>query len=180
MLRRLFRMLVFIALLVVAGWAISRFLNREEDFDDFEDIDATLDFTETPVEIDVPYEAGGAALARSESSALAAESASEPAAQTAESPAAQAQTGAAQQPAAANRAPAAQGSLIDIDGIGPTYASRLRDIGITSLDDLAGADAGAIAGKMEVIGGREKVQDWIKQAQEMAAGSAASGSQSGE
>lgn len=160
MLRRLFRLLVFAALLALAAWAAARFLNREEDFEDYEDIDATLDFTETPVEIDVPYDAGTATATLTETSPSSTESA--PAAESHETLVAQA--------TAATAPVATGGSVIDVNGIGPTYAARLREIGINSLSDLANASVDDIAGKIDVIQGRNEIQDWIDQAKRMTSG----------
>lgn len=157
MLRRLFRLLVFAALLALAVWAAARFLNREEDFEDYEDIDATLDFTETPVEIDVPYDAGTATATLTETSPSSIESA----------PASESQAPAV---ASVTAARATGGSVIDVNGIGPTYAARLRDIGIGSLSDLANASVDDIAGKIDVIQGRAEIQDWIDQAKRMTSG----------
>ena len=191
MLRRLFRLLFFAALLALVAWAVSRFLNREEDFDDFDDIDATLDFAETPVEIDVPYDAGSATVSSSASTAgQEAEPTATPTDGSAAPVAAELEPQAVEAPqtpeagSGAQEAPASQGgtegTLIDVNGIGPTYAARLRDAGISSLHDLAGADADDLGGKIEVIGGRNEVQSWIDQAREMTSRSAPTGSQAGE
>jgi len=192
MLRLLFRLLFFAALLALVAWAVSRFLNREEDFDDFDDIDATLDFAETPVEIDVPYDAGSATVSSSvgtaepeaESITTPTDGSAAPVAAELESQA----TDVTQTPEAASAGTQeaatpqdeTEGSLIDVNGIGPTYAARLRDAGISSLQDLAGANADDLGGKIEVIGGRNEVQSWIDQAREMTSRSAPTGSQAGE
>jgi len=59
----------------------------------------------------------------------------------------------------------ADGGLEAIDGVGPTYAGRLRDAGIESVGDLAAADAAALAGEADVSVSR--LEDWIEQAREM-------------
>ena len=125
------RILLWGFLILVALWVVSRLTNREEDFDDYDDIDPGMDFTETPVEIEVSAEPTHARVAVAKPNS------------------------------------ASKGSIIDVMGIGPTYAARLRDLGIASLGDLAKADAEALAEKLEVIGGRESIEGWIKQAQEM-------------
>jgi polyhydroxyalkanoate synthase len=61
-------------------------------------------------------------------------------------------------------------ALIDINGIGPTYASRLMEAGINTLDDLAKADPDELAERLDVIGGRATVQNWIMQAQGLTPG----------
>src|SRR5256885_15669602 len=60
MFRLLRRLLLWGLLLLAAIWIVSRLLNREEDFDDYDDIDIGMDFAETPVEIDVPAESAPA------------------------------------------------------------------------------------------------------------------------
>jgi predicted flap endonuclease-1-like 5' DNA nuclease len=180
MLSRLFRLLVLAALLALAAWAVSRFLNREEDFEDYEDIDSTLDFIETPVEIDVPYDSGTASPAP-QASAQTSTAENGAASDTVtvapvreETPAAASEKASAAKSGkgSAGAATADSGSIIDVNGIGPTYAARLKEIGVNSLADLARADADDIAGKIEVIGGRNEVQDWIDQAKRMTSSAA--------
>ena len=149
------RLLLWGLLVLIAIIVATRLLNREEDFDDYEDIDMGLDFTETPVEIDVPAESAPMASTASPESATTMESAME-------SSSTSGTTGMGH-------------SLIDIVGIGPTYAARLQDAGITSLSALANADAGSLAEKVDVIGGRATIEDWIKQAQEMSSSGTSGG-----
>jgi len=52
--------------------------------------------------------------------------------------------------------------LTIIKGVGPVYATRLEDAGITSLAGLAAADAGGLAATIDVAAGR--VSDWISEA----------------
>jgi predicted flap endonuclease-1-like 5' DNA nuclease len=141
------RLLLWGLLVLIALFVASRLLNREEDFDDYDDIDMGLDFNETPVEIDVSAESASPNSFVSTGVGASMESAAE-------------DTG-------ASGGATMEHSLIDIVGIGPTYAARLQDAGISSLSDLANADAGSLAEKVEVIGGRATIEDWIKQAQEM-------------
>jgi predicted flap endonuclease-1-like 5' DNA nuclease len=136
MLRWLLRLLFIGLILFVAARVISRMLGGEEDFDDFDDIDSGFEFTETPVEIDVPVGNGSSEFAMSSAPTISADDAD-----------------------------AQRQALIDINGIGPTYASRLMDAGINTLDDLANADAGSLAEKLDVIGGQATVENWIAQAQ---------------
>lgn len=158
MLRWLLRLLIIGLILFVATRVVSRMLGGDEDFDDYDDIDAGFEFTETPVEIDVPAGNGSSTQALSVASA--------PVATTSAMP----------RPAAKPAAPSAgsagktRQALIDINGIGPTYASRLKEAGIKTLDDLAKADPGSLAEKLDVIGGQATVENWIAQAREMTAG----------
>ncbi|MFD1586578.1 class III poly(R)-hydroxyalkanoic acid synthase subunit PhaC [Halorientalis brevis] len=48
-----------------------------------------------------------------------------------------------------------------VDGIGPTYAERLRDAGIETTTDLAAADAATVAEVAEVS--ESRAQDWLDQ-----------------
>lgn len=49
-----------------------------------------------------------------------------------------------------------------IDGLGPTFRERLSEAGISSIDDLAGADPDTIAEAADVS--RERAEEWIDQA----------------
>src|SRR6187402_833484 len=60
MLRWLVRLLVLALIAIAGAILVSRLTNREEDFDDYDDLEAGFDFQETPVEIEVPAEASGA------------------------------------------------------------------------------------------------------------------------
>ncbi|MCT9096600.1 class III poly(R)-hydroxyalkanoic acid synthase subunit PhaC [Haloarchaeobius sp. HME9146] len=53
-----------------------------------------------------------------------------------------------------------------IDGIGPSYAERLRKAGIESIAALAAADADELAAETDV--NPQRVQDWIAQATDLA------------
>jgi polyhydroxyalkanoate synthase len=48
-----------------------------------------------------------------------------------------------------------------VDGIGPTYAERLRDIGIETTGDLAAADVSTVAEAAQVS--KARAQDWLDQ-----------------
>jgi polyhydroxyalkanoate synthase len=54
--------------------------------------------------------------------------------------------------------------LESIDGIGPAYASRLREAGVASVTDLAAADPAHLAGDVSV--GVERVRGWVERARE--------------
>jgi predicted flap endonuclease-1-like 5' DNA nuclease len=153
MLRWLTRLLIFGVIVAVAGFVVSRILNREEDFDDFDDIDAGLEFQETPVEIDVAAEdtastggAGSGAQAGNMTSVL--DIGTE-----------------------AGAAP----SLLDISGIGPAYEARLQSVGINTIEDLANADPAQVASQIDVIGGEGTIEGWIQQAKEQSSQSATPG-----
>jgi polyhydroxyalkanoate synthase len=70
--------------------------------------------------------------------------------------------GAAEGDTDADPASAEKSDLEEIDGIGPTYAERLREGGIATIADLADADAESVA---ELTGvGVARAQDWLDQA----------------
>jgi polyhydroxyalkanoate synthase len=52
--------------------------------------------------------------------------------------------------------------LEELEGIGPTYAERLREAGIRTIAELAEADAETVAEAAEV--GTARAEDWIQQA----------------
>jgi hypothetical protein len=56
--------------------------------------------------------------------------------------------------------------LEDVEGIGSTYADRLRDSGIESVFDLAEADADEVSEAADTS--ESRAEDWIGQAQDMA------------
>src|SRR5207237_6650781 len=116
--------------LFVAARVVSRMLGGEEDFDDYDDIDAGFEFTETPVEIDVPAEDLPAPSMYAE----------------AEMPA---DTTMPADAASSNRQ-----DIIDINGISPTYASRLMDAGITTLADLANAHPDQLTHRLDASSGQ--------------------------
>lgn len=64
--------------------------------------------------------------------------------------------------------PSVEADLEDVEGIGPTYAERLRAAGIESVAALAAADASL---GEEVEGRGVDVEDWIERAQRMVEGS---------
>ena len=55
-------------------------------------------------------------------------------------------------------------NLETIDGIGPTYAERLRDGDIVTVDDLAAADVDTVAELAQV--GLSRAEDWLEQARQ--------------
>lgn len=58
-------------------------------------------------------------------------------------------------------------ALTDLDGVGPAYAEDLADAGYESLLELANADPATVAAEADLPVSR--VEDWIDQAQELAA-----------
>ncbi|MDZ7688092.1 MAG: class III poly(R)-hydroxyalkanoic acid synthase subunit PhaC [Halobacteriales archaeon] len=56
-----------------------------------------------------------------------------------------------------------EANIEEIDGIGPTYAGRLREAGIESIDDLRDASLEEVAETAEVS--EKRARDWLEQAQ---------------
>ena len=63
-------------------------------------------------------------------------------------------------------APAVEDDLTKINGIGPVYAGRLRDVDIAGFVALASADTEALAEALDVSAAQ--VADWQAQAHELA------------
>ena len=169
MLRWLLRLIVVGLIGLGVAYAVSRLMGQDEDFDDFDDIEAGFEFEETPVEIDVPAEAGGGVSSQgaggSQGDRMTSSAATSTDTSTPEVSADRGkQTGILGGGTAGN---ATEGNLTDINGIGPNYAARLEAAGITSIADLANASAEDIASKMDVIGGSSAIEDWITQARDM-------------
>lgn len=51
-----------------------------------------------------------------------------------------------------------------LSGIGPAYAERLADVGVETVADLAGADAGALAEGTDIS--EKRLAGWIESAEE--------------
>jgi predicted flap endonuclease-1-like 5' DNA nuclease len=62
--------------------------------------------------------------------------------------------------------PAGEDDLTKVKGIGPVYAARLADAGVSTFADLAALDPVALAERIEAPPGR--VEDWIAQARSLA------------
>jgi len=58
------------------------------------------------------------------------------------------------------------GNLTRVNGIGPVYAKRLTDIGISTLAELAAADPAHLVSRADLP--EESLADWINQAGELA------------
>ncbi|HKP52531.1 MAG TPA: helix-hairpin-helix domain-containing protein [Chloroflexia bacterium] len=154
MLRWLVRLLVLAVIAIVGVIVVSRLTNREEDFEDYDDLEAGFDFHETPVEIEVPAEqSAGGSSAGSGGGSNGMGGASMETTQLGEG----------------------GGQLIDINGIGPAFDARLKAIGINSPADLAQADANSLSEQLDVIGGLATIEDWIAQARTLSTQSASGG-----
>jgi hypothetical protein len=188
--------LFFFALIAGAvGFVVTRLLGGEdEDFDDYEDLEANFEFNETPVEIDV----SGPATSDTSTSDISTSDTGTPSSSNAVTEigdgdeAATGDNGSGRSSSSSdtvildnrldeNAAPtvgdlntssngASDGSrLIDIKGIGPGYESRLRAIGINTLGDLIDTDAQQIVEQAGVNGGVALVEDWKEQARALIA-----------
>jgi predicted flap endonuclease-1-like 5' DNA nuclease len=159
MLRWLVRLLILGAIVGVGAFIASRLLNREEDWDDFDE-DESFEFQETPVEIDVPARDGGQALGAGMETSSAFMGSEEG------SSGSDGQAGDTND----NDGP----GLLAVKGIGPSFETRLKAIGINTLRDLASASADSLSEQLDVPGGAGTVASWISQAQEMTSGGSAS------
>ena len=56
--------------------------------------------------------------------------------------------------------------LTEVNGIGPVYAKKLSELGVTSFGALAAADAADLAARSEIA--RDRIADWINKAAELA------------
>jgi predicted flap endonuclease-1-like 5' DNA nuclease len=151
MLRWLIRLLALAVIAAIAALVISRALNQEEDFDDideFDDLEAGLDFQETPVEIDVPAQDISEGTTATLTGSTYEEAFTEAGNQRGNGP-----------------------TLTQINGIGSAYEARLQAAGINSVQDLAQADAQQLNQQLDVIGGQSTIEAWIDQAQKLAEGS---------
>ncbi len=152
MLRRLGRLLLIGLILAAIGFVVTRLMGRDEDFDDFDDLDAGFDFEETPVEIDVPIE----------------ESASAPPTTTlTQGPDVQDDNVQDDNKGDKGDEKSAPPQLTDVHGIGPAYEARLQAMDINTLDDLVNIDPSELAEHLDVIGGQTTVEDWISQARSL-------------
>jgi predicted flap endonuclease-1-like 5' DNA nuclease len=162
------RLLVLGVLAAVAAFVLSRLMNPDDDFDEFDDIEAGFEFEETPVEIDVPVEADMAAEETKSGNGNGMASAT----MSAETPAETADlagsaNGATATEQDAQAATSEEDDLTSINGIGPAYQGRLHALGITGFAQLAAADADQLADQLGVAGGRQAVTEWITQAEQL-------------
>jgi predicted flap endonuclease-1-like 5' DNA nuclease len=157
--RWLTRLLILGLIAAVVAFVISRLMGQEEDFDEFEDIESGLEFQETPVEIEVPAGEGTPAQAATTQTPDSGERTN-----TITTPISPEQIPAV---AEAGEAPEATGApaLTDISGVGPAFEARLRAAGISSVQELANADAGTLAEQVDIS--VERAEDWIDQARQL-------------
>ena len=179
MLRWLVRLLVLAAIAAAAAMVVSRLTNREEDFDDYDDLDAGFDFQETPVEIEVPAKqsAGGdKGAAQTGGGDAAPASASTSGSGSGSSSDSGAKANGSGEGSSMDTSRLSPGdNLTDIVGIGPAYDTRLKAIGINTLADLSHADANSLSEQIDVIGGVATLEDWIAQAKNLASGETSNG-----
>jgi predicted flap endonuclease-1-like 5' DNA nuclease len=146
LLRLLVRLFVFALIAGAVGFVITRLLGGEDDdFEDFDDLESSFEFNETPVEIDVSAAATGADAVDTSAKARVT-------------------TGSGKASTEATKGAKSGPRLIDIKGIGPQYETRLQSIGINTMQDLINADANHVAEQLGVIGGTTEVEDWVVQA----------------
>jgi predicted flap endonuclease-1-like 5' DNA nuclease len=149
--RLLVRLFVFGLIAAAVGFVVTRLMGGEdEDFEDFDDLESSFEFNETPVEIEVSEDAGATSSPSTQTKVLNSTSVESPAASDA------ARSVSKEVPEGPR--------LIDIKGIGPSYETRLHSIGIKTMQDLIDADAGNVAEELGVIGGATEVEDWVVQA----------------
>ena len=167
MLRWLLRLLLVGLILAAIGFVVTRLMGQDEDFDDFDDLDAGFEFQETPVEIDVPADdspaAGAAGTTGTATTALSAGDGSSDGTNDGTSDGSDGSDGSADGAGDDNTS-----KLTAITGIGPAYEARLQALGIESVGDLLSADASSLADQLGVIGGQAAVEDWIAQARQLA------------
>ena len=168
--RWLVRLFFFALIAGVVGFVITRLMGGEDDdFEDFDDLESSFEFNETPVEIDVSGPAtSGTSTMDSEATASSASKATT-ALEWQEN--ADDTSSASESSEGSNNGSSDENSdgprLIDIKGIGPSYEARLKAMGITSMSDLLGADSEQIVESANVIGGVAEVDDWKEQARAM-------------
>jgi predicted flap endonuclease-1-like 5' DNA nuclease len=144
--RLLVRLFVFGLIAAAVGFVVTRLMGGEdEDFEDFDDLESSFEFNETPVEIEVSEDASATNAPSTKTKVLSNT--------TVDSSADTVPTEVPEGP-----------RLIDIKGIGPSYETRLHSIGIKTMQDLIDADANNVAEELGVIGGATEVADWVVQA----------------
>ncbi len=149
--RLLVRLFVFGLIAAAVGFVVTRLMGGEdEDFEDFDDLESSFEFNETPVEIEVSENEAATSSPSTQTRVLSSTTVESPAAADA----------ADTVPTEVPEGP----RLIDIKGIGPSYETRLHSIGIKTMQDLIDADANNVAEELGVIGGATEVADWVVQA----------------
>jgi Helix-hairpin-helix domain len=171
MFRWLLRLLLVGLILAAIGFVVSRLMGQDEDFDDFDDLDAGFEFQETPVEIDVPADDNGTGgTVGTATTALSAGDGTSDGDGTGDGTSDGDGTGdgTSDGDGATGGAGDDTGTkLTNITGIGPAYEARLQALGIESVDDLLSADPATLADQLGVIGGQSAVEDWLAQARQL-------------
>jgi predicted flap endonuclease-1-like 5' DNA nuclease len=166
LLRWISRFFLFGLIAAAVGFVITKLMGQDdEEFEDFEDLDSSFEFEETPVEIDVSAgEISGPSMASDTASQGTTTMRVEAAEAGTEEPgSSEGRSGMSAPDFQTISGP----RLIDINGIGPVYEAKLHAIGIHNMNDLASADPNTIAERLEVKGGAAQVTEWIAQAQSM-------------
>jgi len=154
--RLLVRLFVFGLIAAAVGFVVTRLMGGEdEDFEDFDDLESSFEFNETPVEIEVSENTAPASAPSSQTKVLSSTAVDSSTASDTTT-----KTAADTVPTEVPEGP----RLIDIKGIGPSYETRLHSIGIKTMQDLIDADANNVAEELGVIGGATEVADWVVQA----------------
>lgn len=175
LMRWMVRLFFFALIASAVGFVITRLMGGEdEDFDDFEDLESSFEFNETPVEIDVsgPATTDVASMVSDDTSNNNSDDNSDDSSEVFSSAATVALDEGLPEDSEDEALPISNGTgdgsrLIDIKGIGPSYESRLRAIGINTFSDLINADADQVVEQVGVIGGASTVEDWKEQARAM-------------
>ncbi|HEX8219857.1 MAG TPA: hypothetical protein VF914_11700 [Chloroflexia bacterium] len=169
MLRWLLRLLLVGLILGAIGFVVTRLMGQDEDFDDFDDLDAGFEFQETPVEIDVPADdgTGNSAPGTATTALNASDSSGDGTGDGAGDGAAGSSDDGASDGSTESGGSDNADKLTNITGIGPAYEARLQALGIENVGDLLSADPSSLADQLGVIGGQSAVEDWIAQARQL-------------
>jgi hypothetical protein len=179
MLRWLVRLLIVGAIVGAGAFVAQRLLNRDEEWDEFDDDDESFEFQETPVEIDVPAGyggsmgggGGGSASMQSEDGGSMASTATMTYSGGDGGGMMGSENGTGGGGATATENEDTGPGIIDVKGIGSAFEARLNAVGINTIEDLANANPDSLNEQLDVPGGTATLQDWIDQAKEMAGGS---------
>ena len=151
LLRLLVRLFVFGLIAGAVGFVITRLLGGEDDdFEDFDDLESSFEFNETPVEIEVSAAATDAATPLDTLTKVLGT--------TGQAALRQSLNQKAARPLRCCSTEFQGPRLIDIKGIGPSYETRLHSIGINTMQDLIDADANNVAEELGVIGGQQRLK----------------------
>jgi hypothetical protein len=184
MLRWLVRLLIVGAIVGAGAFVAQRLLNRDEEWDEFDDDDESFEFQETPVEIDVPAGEGSSSMSSGGGGGSASSMQSEDGGSMAATSTMTysggdgsgggmmgSENGTGGGGAAATETENTGPGIIDVKGIGSAFEARLNAVGINTIQDLANANPDSLNEQLDVPGGTATLQDWIDQAKELAGGS---------